>query len=358
MPNARVFLDFAVEGQPLAVPASPTGRVMFELFADTVPKTAENFRALCTGAKGVNELGVPLWYKGSPMHRVINNFMVQGGDFTLRNGKGGESIYGPTFADEDLKREIDTEGLLCMANKGKNTNSSQFFISLRPCPHLKGKHVVFGRVVKGFEVILAMSKLPTDAKDHPLQLVTISHCGELERKAPPKPVQPPSPSPSASSRSRSRRRDDSRSRSRSRSRSLSPDRKRSKRSSSRRDRSDDEDEEKRRERKRSSRHKSSRSSSSRKKHRSSRRSEDEEKDRFLSPDLTAQQIADLEAQAKADEEAAQKQREEQDRAREERRREVEREKRRREEEIASHGGVVFKGRGRMKAPEGRGMRGW
>lgn len=83
------------------------------------------------------------------MHRIIAGFMVQGGDFTLRNGKGGQSIYGGVFDDEDLRRTIDEPGLLVMANKGKNTNGSQFFVSLRPCPHLDGKHVVFGRVVKG-----------------------------------------------------------------------------------------------------------------------------------------------------------------------------------------------------------------
>ncbi|SCZ98380.1 BZ3500_MvSof-1268-A1-R1_Chr3-2g06331 [Microbotryum saponariae] len=145
MSNPRCFFDISLEGELL-------GRVIFELFADAVPKTAENF-------------------------------MVQGGDFTLRNGKGGQSIYGATFEDEDLRREIDSEGLLVMANRGKNTNGSQFFVSLRPCPHLLGKHVVFGRVVKGYEVIEAISKLPVNEKDHPLQLVTISHCGQLERKA-------------------------------------------------------------------------------------------------------------------------------------------------------------------------------
>lgn len=141
-----------------------------------------SFRALCTGSAGVNTTGQPLWYKGSPIHRIIAGFMVQGGDFTLRNGKGGESIYGGTFEDEDLKREIDAEGLLVMANKGKNTNGSQWFVSLRPCPHLNGKHVVFGRVVKGMDCIVGLSKLPVDEKDRPTQLVTISHCGELERK--------------------------------------------------------------------------------------------------------------------------------------------------------------------------------
>ncbi|KPV73088.1 uncharacterized protein RHOBADRAFT_17434 [Rhodotorula graminis WP1] len=174
--TSRPFLDFAVEGEPL-------GRVVFELFDHVVPKTCANFRALCTGAKGVNELGIPLWYKGSILHRVIAGFMVQGGDFTQRNGKGGESIYGGTFEDESLKREIDEEGLLCMANRGKNTNGSQFFVSLRPCPHLAGKHVVFGKVVKGYETIVAISKMPVDDKDRPVSLITISHCGELERKS-------------------------------------------------------------------------------------------------------------------------------------------------------------------------------
>ncbi|SGY84574.1 BQ5605_C009g05705 [Microbotryum silenes-dioicae] len=175
MSNPRCFFDISLEGKLL-------GRVIFELFADAVPKTAENFRALCTGSAGVNEMGIPLYYKGTPFHRIIAGFMVQGGDFTLRNGKGGQSIYGATFEDEDLRREIDSEGLLVMANRGKNTNGSQFFVSLRPCPHLLGKHVVFGRVVKGYEVIEAISKLPVNEKDHPLQLVTISHCGQLERK--------------------------------------------------------------------------------------------------------------------------------------------------------------------------------
>ncbi|KWU45252.1 hypothetical protein RHOSPDRAFT_16664, partial [Rhodotorula sp. JG-1b] len=175
MVNPRVFHDYAVVGEHV----QPLGRVVFELFADVVPRTAENFRALCTGSAGVNSIGIPLWYKGSPLHRVIAGFMVQGGDFTDRNGKGGESIYGPSFDDENLSREIDSEGLLCMANKGKNTNSSQFFVTLRPCPHLKGKHVVLGRVVKGFETIVAISKMPVDAKDRPLELITIQHCGEL-----------------------------------------------------------------------------------------------------------------------------------------------------------------------------------
>ncbi|GAA5977197.1 hypothetical protein JCM11641_003873 [Rhodosporidiobolus odoratus] len=361
MVNPRVFLDFQVEGQPI-------GRVIFELFADEVPKTTENFRALCTGSKGVSETsGSALWYKGSPMHRIIAGFMVQGGDFIQRNGKGGESIYGATFADESLKREIDAEGLLCMANRGKNTNGSQFFVSLRPCPHLAGKHVVMGRVVKGHEVIAAMSKLPTDAKDHPLQLVTIAHCGELERKAPAKPAPPPSPSvassrsrsASVSSRGRSRSPTPSRldrSASRSRSRSVSPVRKRSKTSRSSRHRAGDESDD---ERPSNRRHKSSR-----RKHRSLRRDRSgdrKNKDRSSSPELTAEQIAELEKQAAAEAAAAIKAKEEEARLAEERRKEAAERKKRMEEEQIARGGVILKGRGRMKAPDyehSGGMRGW
>ncbi|KDQ13468.1 hypothetical protein BOTBODRAFT_111338 [Botryobasidium botryosum FD-172 SS1] len=172
----RVFLDLSVDGGNI-------GRVVFELFTDTVPKTCENFRALATGEKGISPISnVPLHYKGCPIHRSIAGFMVQGGDFTKRNGSGGESIYGAPFADEDLSRTIDSEGLLVMANRGPNTNGSQFFVSLRACPHLDGKHVTFGRVVYGYETIVKISELPVDAKDKPLQPVIISHCGELELK--------------------------------------------------------------------------------------------------------------------------------------------------------------------------------
>ncbi|KAF7773307.1 hypothetical protein Agabi119p4_5474 [Agaricus bisporus var. burnettii] len=141
MLRSRVFLDFAVD-------STPYGRVIFELFTDTAPKTCENFRALCTGEEGLSAGGHPLYYKGSPMHRSIKGFMIQGGDFTKRNGTGGYSIYGGTFADEDLQRPLDSPALLCMANKGPDTNGSQFFITLQECPHLNGKHVVFGKTTK------------------------------------------------------------------------------------------------------------------------------------------------------------------------------------------------------------------
>ncbi|KZT65872.1 hypothetical protein DAEQUDRAFT_675998 [Daedalea quercina L-15889] len=176
MLNPRVFFDFAIDG-------SLAGRVVFELFADAVPKTAENFRALCTGEKGLSHLSErPLYYKNSIIHRSIPGFMVQGGDFTKRNGTGGESIYGGIFSDEDLTRPLDSEGLLCMANKGPNTNGSQFFITLRECPHLNGKHVVFGRVIRGYDIVQRIAEVATDAKDRPTAPIAIANCGELVLK--------------------------------------------------------------------------------------------------------------------------------------------------------------------------------
>ncbi|EED77567.1 predicted protein, partial [Postia placenta Mad-698-R] len=149
-----------------------------------------SFRALCTGEKGLSPLSEkPLYYKNSIIHRLIKGFMIQGGgascsrpsvDFTKRNGTGGESIYGGTFADEDLTRPLDSEGLLCMANRGSNTNGSQFFITLRDCPHLNGKHVVFGRVIRGYhEVVEKITDVPVDEKDRPQVPVIIHNCGEL-----------------------------------------------------------------------------------------------------------------------------------------------------------------------------------
>ncbi|KAJ7650599.1 cyclophilin-like domain-containing protein [Roridomyces roridus] len=184
----RVFLDLQHGEQPL-------GRVIFELFNDEVPRTCENFRALCTGEKGLSTTGIPLYYKGCTSHRIIKDFMIQAGDFTKRNGQGGESVYGATpFADEDLSRPVDAEGLLCMANKGPNTNGSQFFITLRECPHLNGKHVVFGRVIRGYdEVVLKLGDVPVDEKSRPLSPVIISNCGELELRQAAKPARPVSP---------------------------------------------------------------------------------------------------------------------------------------------------------------------
>ncbi|TFK70284.1 hypothetical protein BDN72DRAFT_795403 [Pluteus cervinus] len=178
MTRPRVFFDFSINAQP-------AGRLVFELFTDSAPKTCENFRALCTGERGLSPAGNPLYYKNSIIHRSIPGFMIQGGDFTKRNGSGGESIYGGMFADEDLSRSIDSEGLLCMANKGPDTNGSQFFVTLRDCHHLDGRHVVFGKVLKGYkEVVEKIVDVPVDEKDRPTVPVVVTNCGELELRRP------------------------------------------------------------------------------------------------------------------------------------------------------------------------------
>ena len=171
MSRPRVFFDCTIGGQP-------AGRIVFELYSDIVPKTAENFRCLCTGEKGQGKSGKPLHYKGCKFHRIIPDFMIQGGDFTAGNGTGGESIYGNKFQDENFKERHTGPGLLSMANAGPNTNGSQFFITTVECPWLDGKHVVFGKVVEGMDVVKALEKCGSrDGKTS--KVCAIADCGQL-----------------------------------------------------------------------------------------------------------------------------------------------------------------------------------
>ncbi|KAL1507269.1 hypothetical protein AB1Y20_008117 [Prymnesium parvum] len=172
--NIRVFFDISIGNEA-------AGRIEMELFNEVVPETCENFRALCTGEKGKGSSGKPLHYKGCTFHRVIPAFMCQGGDFTNGNGTGGQSIYGDTFNDEwDNGYICHSEPyLLSMANAGPNTNGSQFFLTVRATPHLDAKHVVFGKVVEGQEVVRAIEMVGSGngATRRP---VVISACGQLK----------------------------------------------------------------------------------------------------------------------------------------------------------------------------------
>jgi peptidylprolyl isomerase len=168
--NTRVFFDLAADNERL-------GRVTMELYNDVVPRTAENFRALCTGEKGVGKSGKPLSYKGSAFHRVIQNFMCQGGDFTRGNGTGGKSIYGAKFEDENFNVKHFV-GALSMANAGPNTNGSQFFLTVAPTPWLDGKSVVFGKVVEGMDVVKKIESYGSQT-GATSKKITIADCGQL-----------------------------------------------------------------------------------------------------------------------------------------------------------------------------------
>ncbi|XP_077468857.1 peptidylprolyl isomerase Fa [Stigmatopora argus] len=163
--NPVVFLDIEADGEPL-------GRIIIQLNADVVPKTAENFRALCTGEHGFG-------YKGCVFHRIIPQFMCQGGDFTNHNGTGGKSIYGKTFKDENFKLKHTEAGTLSMANSGPNTNGSQFFISTTKTEWLDGKHVVFGRVTSGMDVVTAMEAFGIH-DGGVLKKIVVVDCGQVQ----------------------------------------------------------------------------------------------------------------------------------------------------------------------------------
>merc|ERR1719229_1836196 len=176
--NMYVYLEVEISNVNI-------GRMIFKLYNSIVPKTAENFRCLCNAERGTGLITkMPLHFQGAKFHRVIPGFMCQGGDFELGDGRGGESIYGGKLNDEagGLALRHAKRGLLSMANSGRDTNGSQFFILFKPAHHLNGKHVVFGEIVEGHATLDAIEGVKTQSDDRPIAPIVIARCGQLERR--------------------------------------------------------------------------------------------------------------------------------------------------------------------------------
>ena len=171
MTNPRVWLGITIDGGFI-------GRVVIELFQDKAPKTCANFKVLCTGEQGVGRSGAKLHYKGCKFHRIIPHFIVQSGDFISNDGSQSESIYGQKFDDENFVVKHSEPGIVSMANSGRNSNGSQFFITLVRAPWLDGRHVAFGKVIEGMEIIDKIQAAGTSS-GAPRQNIVISDCGEL-----------------------------------------------------------------------------------------------------------------------------------------------------------------------------------
>ncbi|CAD7678217.1 unnamed protein product [Nyctereutes procyonoides] len=166
-----VFLDISIDFHPI-------GRLIFELYSDACPKTCRNFQVLCTGKAGYSQSGIKLHYIGSVIHRVVPNGWIQGGDIAYGKGDDGESIYGPTFEDENFSIPHNKRGVLGMANKGCHSNGSQFYITLQPTPYLDKKYVAFGQLIEGTEVLQRLELVPTENERPKLRCI-ITDSGDL-----------------------------------------------------------------------------------------------------------------------------------------------------------------------------------